>query len=113
MPCTENNSGKDSAFGMFCLNQALFRPLSRFYFISIQKNISNLTLVFILEPGKKIFLKGVGHEIITDLHMKKRTRATMQSRMIMTAIPMKTVEALHKKEIKDNSCSRAVKLYVL
>ena len=26
--------------------------------------------------------------------MKKRTRATMQSRMMMTAIPMKTVDAL-------------------
>ncbi len=37
----------------------------------------------------------------------------MQSRMIMTAIPMKTVEALHKQKIKmkDNSCSRTVKPY--
>ncbi len=70
-----------------------------------KRNISNLTqcarsMVFILEPGEKQFLMGVGHEIIPDLHMKKRTRATMQSRMIMTAIPMKTVEALHKQKYK-------------
>jgi hypothetical protein len=66
-------------------------------------------MVFIWNRVKNNFLKGAVHEIITDLHMKKRTRATMQSRMIMTAIPMKTVEALHKQKKKGHSCSRASK----